>query len=93
MQRFTEAVEELRLPKSALGGGKKGEKKKKDVKYEAHHIIEKIDLSGFKYKRFSRAGMKELIEGMRELPCIRSLRLCGNGITDEFDKEICKSGV
>ena len=57
MQRFTEAVEELRLPKSALGGGKKGEKKKKDVKYEAHHIIEKIDLSGFKYKRFSRAGM------------------------------------
>lgn len=51
-------------------------------------MIEKIDLSGFKYKRFSRAGLKELLEGMKELPCIRQLKLSGNGITDDYDKEI-----
>lgn len=78
------------MPKSNLAGGKRGEKKKKDIKYESHHMIEKIDLSGFKYKRFSRAGMKELIEGIQALPCIRSLKLCGNGITDNYSDEIRK---
>ena len=51
-------------------------------------MIEKIDLSGFRHSRFSRAGMKELLEGLALLPCIRSLSLRNNGITDDFDREI-----
>lgn len=51
-------------------------------------MLEKIDLSGFQHRRFSRAGMKELLEGLALLPCIRSLSLRHNGITDEFDREI-----
>lgn len=51
-------------------------------------MIERLDLSGFRLRRFSRAGMKELIEGLILLPCIRSVSLRNNGITDEFDREI-----
>ena len=51
-------------------------------------MIEKIDLSGFRLKRFSRSGMKELLEGLALLPCIRTLCLRDNGITDECDREI-----
>lgn len=32
--------------------------------------------------------MKELIEGLQLLPCIRTLCLRDNGITDECDREI-----
>jgi hypothetical protein len=53
----------LRLPKTALNA-KKGDRRKKEIKLMPHQMIEKIDLSGFQFKRFSRAGMKELIEGM-----------------------------
>lgn len=51
-------------------------------------MIEKIDLSGFKDRRFSRAAMKELLEGLQLLPCIRTLCLRDNGINDEYDREI-----
>ena len=51
-------------------------------------MISRIDLSGFRRRRFSRSGMKELIEGLQILPCIRSLRLADNGINDEFEREI-----
>lgn len=60
----------MRLPRvDALGGGKgKGgamDKKKKDIKLSPEHLaLERIDLSGFKFKRFSRAGFKELLEGL-----------------------------
>lgn len=32
--------------------------------------------------------MRELIDGMELLPCIRSLNLSNNGITDDFDREV-----
>ena len=51
-------------------------------------MLEKIDLSGFRHRRFSRAGMKELIEGLALLPCIRSLVLKDNGIDDECEREV-----
>lgn len=51
-------------------------------------MIEKIDLSGFRYKRFSRSAMKELLEGLALLPCIRTLCLRDNGINDDCDREI-----
>jgi hypothetical protein len=51
-------------------------------------MLEKIDLSGFRYKKFSRAGFKELLEGLAILPCIRTVCLRNNGITDEYDREV-----
>ena len=83
---FGEAVEFLRLPKGEAP--KKGERKKKELSIMPHHMLEKIDLSGFRYKRFSRSGMKELLEGLALLPCIRTLCLRDNGITDDCDREI-----
>ncbi len=50
--------------------------------------LEKIDLSGFRTKRFSRSGLKELIEGISLLPCIRAVVLKDNGIGDECEAEI-----
>ena len=51
-------------------------------------MIQVIDLSGFKDRRISRSGLRELLDGLELLPCIRSLNLSNNGITDDFDKEI-----
>ena len=45
-------------------------------------------MSGFKERRISRSGLRELLDGLEILPCIRSLNLSNNGITDEFDKEV-----
>jgi len=51
-------------------------------------MIQTINLSGFKDRRISRSGLRELLDGIEVLPCIRSLNLSNNGITDDFDKEI-----
>jgi len=32
--------------------------------------------------------LRELLDGIELLPCIRSLNLSNNAITDEFDKEV-----
>ena len=65
---FAEAVELMRLPKSDQTGGKKGQgasNKKKEIKMNSEHMsLERIDLSGFRMKRFSRSGFRELIEGI-----------------------------
>jgi hypothetical protein len=53
-----------------------------------HHLITKIDLSGFKFLRFSKAGLQELIMGIDRLPCIKAVSLKNNGISDDHDKEI-----
>ena len=83
---FNEAIEKMKLPKGEAP--KKGEKKKMPAILKEHMHLERIDLSGFKNLRFSRSGLRELIEGINILPCIRSLSLRGNGITDEYDREI-----
>ena len=51
-------------------------------------MIQTINLSGFKDRRISRSGLRELLDGIELLPCIRSLNLSNNGITDDFDKEV-----
>ena len=50
--------------------------------------LTRIDLCGFKYLRFSRAGLKELVDGITNMPQIRTLKLKNNGIGDEHEKEI-----
>ena len=69
---------------------KKKQKSKKDqvIQYKPEHMIQKIDLSGYKNLRFSRAGLQELIIGIEKLPVIRSVSLKSNGINDEHEKEI-----
>ena len=39
-------------------------------------------------QRLSRAGFKELAEGLEQLPSIKALNLSNNGITDDFQAEI-----
>ena len=86
-----EAIESLNLPKPEVqvkGKGGGGGAKKREIRFTPSVTIQKIDLSGFKEKRISRSGLRELIDGIELLPCIRSLNLSKNGITDDFDKEI-----
>ena len=88
---FNEAVEALKLPKvEAKEKGKQGSNasKKKQLTFEPHHMITKIDLSGFAHCSISRSSIKELLESIEMLPCLKSLSLRNNGITDEYDKEI-----
>ena len=47
-----------------------------------------IDLSGFSVGRVSRSAIRELLDGIEQLPAIRSINLRDNGITDDYDKEI-----
>jgi len=84
-----EAIETLRLPKIEVQTKTRGgANKRKEIKFLPHHLIQVIDLSGFKERKFSRSGLRELLDGMELLPCMRSLNLSNNGITDEFDREI-----
>jgi len=49
-------------------------------------MITKIDLSGF--KNVSRSAIKELLEQCELLPCLKSLSLRNNAITDDYSTEI-----
>lgn len=49
-------------------------------------MITKIDLSGF--ADISRSGIKELLESIEQLPCLKSLSLRNNRINDEYSNEI-----
>lgn len=51
-------------------------------------MITVIDLSGFRERRISRSGLRELLDSLELMPCMRSLNLSNNGITDDFDKEV-----
>ena len=84
---FNSAVEELHLPKPEKSD-KKGAAKKKTISFEPSHLLTKIDLSGFHSMNISRSGIKELLESLELMPCMRSLSLRNNNITDEFEHEI-----
>lgn len=81
----------MRLPKSE-GGGKKGApagNKKKDIKLSPEHLaLERVDLSGFRHRRFSRAGFRELLEGLSLLPCLRTVILRDNGLNEDCESEV-----
>eukprot|EP00351_Strombidinopsis_sp_SopsisLIS2011_P005248 CAMPEP_0116880312 /NCGR_PEP_ID=MMETSP0463-20121206/12218_1 /TAXON_ID=181622 /ORGANISM="Strombidinopsis sp, Strain SopsisLIS2011" /LENGTH=168 /DNA_ID=CAMNT_0004530719 /DNA_START=167 /DNA_END=674 /DNA_ORIENTATION=- len=84
---FMEAVEALGLPRPDFNTKNKGPKKSE---ISLTSLLEKIDLSGFVNKRISRAGLNELITGMEQIPCIRTLILRNNGIGDEHAEEILR---
>ena len=82
-----EAVEALKLPRP--DNNKEGRnQRKKNISFAGFSRLEKIDLSGFVNKSISRAGMRELIEGMELMPNIRTVCLRNNGIDDNLEKEV-----
>jgi hypothetical protein len=88
---FAEAVEMMRFPRAEPGAkkGQQGDKRKKEIKINPEHLtLERIDLSGFKNKRFSRSGLRELLDGLQNLPCIRTVVLRENGINEDCEAEI-----
>jgi hypothetical protein len=62
---FFEAVDAIPFPKLKEDDDKKKgqtRRKKDEVpEYSPEHMIQKIDLSGYKNLRFSRAGLQELV--------------------------------
>ena len=86
---FMEHIENLKLPKmpAADANTRKGgnNNKRKPVNPPtAMNSLTKISVSGFMGQRLSRAGFKELAEGLELLPSVRSVDLSNNGITDDF---------
>lgn len=81
-----EAVEELKLPKP-LPKDKKQEKRKL-INLAPELTIMKIDLSGFRGRGVSRSALKELVDGIDGLPCLRAVCLRNNSITDDCEREI-----
>lgn len=82
-----EAIECLSLPKPQPKEKGK-DSKKKIITIAPEHLIMKIDLSGFRTTGVSRSSLKELIDGLDGLPCIRSINLRNNGLTDDYEREI-----
>ena len=83
---FNQAMEDLRLPKPEKSEKGKPQNKKKLVSLEPHNMIQRIDLSGF--KQVSRSSIKELMESVALLPCVKAINLANNNITDDYSAEI-----
>jgi hypothetical protein len=84
-----EAIELLKLPKpqpKEKGGQKQANKKLINLAPEL--TIMKIDLSGFRDHGVSRSALKELVDGIEGLPCLRSVNLSRNGLNDDCEREI-----
>jgi len=84
---FIRAVEDLKMPKPLTIEKGKTAKPKKDISLAPEHMITKIDLSGF-FTSCSRIGIRQLLDGIEMLPCMRSLSLRNNGINDDYEKEV-----
>lgn len=56
-----------------------------------NHMVEKIELSDFRGKNFSRAGLREFLEGIEDMRCLSTIILKNNGINDDFIEELGKS--
>ena len=50
-------------------------------------MITSINLSGF-HGTISRMATRQLIDGVNELPCIKSIDLSNNLMNDDYEKEI-----
>lgn len=74
------------LPKPEKQEKGKQAGKKKAFSFAPHHMITKIDLSGF--NQVSRSSIKELLESCEMMPCLKTLSLRNNGITDDYSTEI-----
>jgi hypothetical protein len=53
-------------------------------------MVEKIELSNYKNKNFSRAAFREFLESIADMRCLNSLILSNNGIDDTYLEEISK---
>lgn len=87
-QTMMEFIEQMNLPKPQPKGKEGKDAKKKGVSFAPELTLMKIDLSGFKGFGVSRSALKELADGIEGLPCLRSISLRHNGITDDCEREI-----
>jgi len=75
------------------GGATTGIKKKKETstnfdEKNPYHMVEKLDLSDFRGRGFSRAGLREFLEGIEDMRCLSTVILRNNGINDDFVEEL-----
>ena len=87
----------VQIGASSLRSSSKGKanmtRKKKDMttnfdEKNPNHMVEKIDLSDFRGKNFSRAGLREFLEGIEDMRCLSTIILKNNGINDDFIEEL-----
>lgn len=81
-----------RPPSGAQSKGKSSLRKKEvttdfDVNNK-RHMSEKIELSDFRGKNFTRAGFREFLEGIEDMRCLSTVVLRNNGIDDEYIEEL-----
>lgn len=90
-------VKSIPLGGSALRSASKGKsalsRKKKETttnfdEKNPNHMVEKIELSNFRGKNFSRAGLREFLEGIEDMRCLSTVTLKNNGINDDFIEEL-----
>jgi hypothetical protein len=57
------------------------------------HMSEKIELSDFRGKNFTRAGFREFLEGIEDMRCLSTLILKNNGINDDYVEELGRNSI
>jgi hypothetical protein len=77
------------IGKSGRAGGKsnKGPTTDFDVK-NPYHMVQRIDLSSYRHREFSRAAFREFIESIGDMRCLSTLILKNNGIDDNYLNEL-----
>ena len=54
------------------------------------HMVECISLPNFANRGFSKAVLRELIEGIKEMRCLKRIDLSNNGISLACQEEVCE---
>ncbi len=96
-QQSSSNISKSRPPLGSQSKGKSTMRKKEvttdfDVNNKKH-MSEKIELSGFRGKNFTRAGFREFLEGIEDMRCLSTLILKNNGIDDEYIEELGMLGL
>jgi hypothetical protein len=51
-------------------------------------MLTKLDLSGFAMKGFNRSLLREVLQTLPQLPCLRAVSLRNNNIDEEYEREV-----
>ena len=52
------------------------------------HMVERIELNDYKFRKFNKETFRELLAGIKGLPKLKSLEIRSNGINDTYLQEL-----
>lgn len=78
-------------PEKKASYGRQTKKKTPLTSFDARkgsHLLQVIDLCGYRERKFSKIGLRMLVDSIQEMPCLTTLLLRHNGIDDSYRDEL-----